>query len=71
MGTPISVEPFHVIRYVGVEYFRNVEDGDRFRVAFGQVESKRVMCQSLVGENHAEPVATSASAAENGFGLVN
>lgn len=53
-GTHISVEPFHLFRYLDAEAFRfnnrKVEDGDRFVKVLGQVEGKRLTYKNLIGE---------------------
>jgi len=57
-GTHVSVEPFHLFRYLDAESFRfnnrKVEDGDRFRKVLGGVEGKRLTYKSLIGENDLE-----------------
>ena len=54
-GTHVSVEPFHLFRYVDAESFRfnnrTVEDADRFRTALVGVEGKRLTYKTLIGEN--------------------
>lgn len=58
-GTHVSVEPFHLFRYVDAEAFRFNErkddDGGRFLAAMGGVEGKRLTYKSLIGED--QPVA--------------
>lgn len=50
-GTHISIEPFHLFRYLDAEAFRfnnrKVKDGDRFTKALGQVEGKRLTYKNL------------------------
>ena len=57
-GTHISVEPFHLFRYLDAECFRfnnrKTDDGDRFLKALGQVEGKRLTYKSMIGENDSE-----------------
>jgi len=64
-GTYISVEPFHLFRYLDAETFRfnnrKIEDGERFVKALGSVEGKRLMYKSLIGECDQEPNAASDS----------
>lgn len=58
-GTHISVEPFHLFRYLDAECFRfnnrKTDDGVRFLRALGQVEGKRLTYKSLIGENQPVP----------------
>ena len=55
-GTHVSVEPFHLFRYLDAECFRfnnrKTDDGERFLRAIGQVEGKRLTYKSLIGESH-------------------
>jgi transposase-like protein len=68
-GTHISVEPFHLFRYLDAEAFRynnrKVDDGDRFVKVLGQVGGKRLTYQSLIGESPAEPDSAIGSGEEN------
>lgn len=52
-GTYVSVEPFHLIRYLDEEAFRfnnrEVEDADRFRSVSVSVEGKRLTYKQLIG----------------------
>jgi hypothetical protein len=52
-GTHVSVEPFHLARYIDSEAFRfnnrNVEDGDRFVMALRGMEGKRLTYKALTG----------------------
>ena len=54
-GTYVSVEPFHLFRYLDEQTFRfnNRQDGDfgRFRLAASQVVGKRIMYKELSGRN--------------------
>lgn len=68
-GTYVSVEPFHLFRYLSEQEFRYnhrgskenpLHDGDRFRLAMSMIVGKRLTYEHLtgkdqVGENHAEP----------------
>lgn len=53
-GTYVSVEPFHLFRYVDEQSFRFNErwgkDGDRFRTVTGQVAGKRLTYKELTGK---------------------
>jgi transposase-like protein len=53
-GTYVSVEPFHLFRYLDEQAFRfnarNVNDGDRFRTVTEQVVGKRLTYQELTGK---------------------
>jgi transposase-like protein len=54
-GTHVSVEPFHLFRYLDSESFRfnnrKTDDGNRFLKAVGQVEGKRLTYKALIGQN--------------------
>ena len=53
-GTYVSVEPFHLFRYLDEQSFRfntrSGKDGDRFTQALRQVTGRRVTYQALTGE---------------------
>jgi hypothetical protein len=53
-GTHVSVEPFHLFRYVDAEAFRfnnrDVKDVDRFLLALQRMENKRLTYKALTGE---------------------
>jgi len=53
-GTHISIEPFHLFRYLDAECFRfnarKVNDGERFLKAVMGVEGKRLTYKNLIGE---------------------
>jgi transposase-like protein len=54
-GTYISVEPFHLFRYIDEQAFRynnrrDMNDGDRFRAAMGQIVGKRLTYAELTGK---------------------
>jgi hypothetical protein len=64
-GTYVSVEPFHLFRYVDEQAFRSnnrkVKDGDRFNKVLGQVVDRRVTYKELTGKvGETECLATSA-----------
>ena len=50
-GTYISVEPFHLFRYLDEEVFRFNNraycDGDRFMIVLGSVDGKRLTYDAL------------------------
>jgi transposase-like protein len=59
-GTYVSVEPFHLFRYLDEQIFRFnnratkkhfVSDSDRFELAFPQIAGKRLTYQGLIGHN--------------------
>jgi transposase-like protein len=58
-GTYVSVEPFHLFRYLDEQIFRFenratkkhfVSDSDRFQLAMSQVSGKRLTYQGLIGK---------------------
>jgi transposase-like protein len=60
-GTYVSVEPFHLFRYIDEQAFRYnnrgnrktpVHDGQRFEMMLSQVTGKRVMYKELTGKSH-------------------
>ena len=58
-GTYISVEPFHLFRYVDEEAFRfnerTITDSERFLSVLDTVTGKRLTYQQLTGKEPAEP----------------
>ena len=57
-GTYVSVEPFHLFRYVDEQAFRynNREDKtdfDRFKIALSQIVGKRLTYKALIGKEGA------------------
>ncbi|MEO8052760.1 MAG: IS1595 family transposase [Acidobacteriota bacterium] len=53
-GTYVSVEPYHLFRYVDEQAFRfnnrtNMNDGDRFDLAIRQIVGKRLTYSELIG----------------------
>ncbi len=55
-GTYVSVEPFHLFRYVDEQAFRfnnrkDMNDGDRFSLAVSQIVGKRLTFDQLIGKN--------------------
>ena len=58
-GTYVSVEPFHLFRYLDEQAFRynnqKTNDADRFNMALLGILAKRVMYKQLTGNN--EPSA--------------
>ena len=57
-GTYVSVEPFHLFRYLDEQAFRFNErtgtDADRFAHTLRQVTGRRVMYKDLIGESKKE-----------------
>lgn len=62
-GTYVSVEPFHLFRYVDEQVFRYnnratkdnpLNDADRFHLAVSQIVGKRLTYDELTGKNAAE-----------------
>jgi hypothetical protein len=54
-GTYISVEPYHLFRYVDEQAFRfnnrqNMDDSDRFNAVLGQIVGKRLTYVELIGK---------------------
>ena len=52
-GTYVSVEPFHLFRYLDEQAFRfnerKMNDADRFEKTLGQVTGRRVTYEKLIG----------------------
>jgi len=57
-GTYVSVEPYHLFRYLDEQAFRfnerEYEDGDRFRKAIGSVAGRRLTYDELTGHSVVE-----------------
>lgn len=58
-GTYVSVEPFHLFRYLDEQSFRynyrkDLNDGDRFSIVVSQVAGKRVTYKELTGKTSGE-----------------
>ncbi|MCY2952223.1 MAG: IS1595 family transposase [Planctomycetota bacterium] len=66
-GTHISVEPFHLFRYLDSECFRfnnrEVEDGDRFRLALRGMTGKRLTYKGLTGDLELHPTSNDSGVA--------
>jgi len=62
-GTHVSVEPFHLFRYLDAECFRfnnrKLKDGARFAGVLQSVGGKRLTYKSLIGEGDTEDRAAS------------
>jgi transposase-like protein len=59
-GTYVSVEPFHLFRYVDEQAFRynnrkDMNDADRFELAVSQIVGKRLTYKELTGHQNDEP----------------
>jgi hypothetical protein len=55
-GTYISVEPFHLYRYLDEQMFRfnnrkNMNDSQRFQLAMSQIGGKRLTYSTLTGKD--------------------
>ena len=65
--TYVSVDPFHLFRYLDEQSFRHNErtgrDGDRFTTVVGSAFAKRLTCRTLTGKDmaSAHDVTPSAS----------
>jgi transposase-like protein len=60
-GTYVSVEPFHLFRYLDEQTFRynnrnEMDDADRFKLALSQITGKRLTYEHLTGKDR-EPVS--------------
>jgi transposase-like protein len=58
-GTYVSVEPFHLFRYIDEQAFRynnrkDMHDGDRFEAAMRQIVGKRLTYAELTGKSEEE-----------------
>ena len=61
-GTYVSVEPFHLIRYLDEQVFRSsnrkdLDDADRFNLAVSQIVGKRLTFAELTGKAMADAEA--------------
>jgi len=59
-GTYVSVEPFHLFRYLDEQAFRynkreDIDDRGRFDMAVSQIIAKRLTWNRLTGNNQKEP----------------
>jgi transposase-like protein len=59
-GTYVSVEPFHLFRYLDEQSFRynyrkEMDDFDRFKLAVSQIVGKRLTWNEATGKNHEPP----------------
>ena len=59
-GTYVSVEPFHLFRYLDEQAYRynnrkEMSDYDRFRLAASQIVGKRLTWNEVTGKNHEPP----------------
>jgi len=58
-GTYVSVEPFHLFRYLDEQSFRynnrkGLNDGERFSIVLSQIAGKRLTYQELIGKTPKE-----------------
>ena len=61
-GTYVSVEPYHLFRYVDEQAFRfnnrrDMNDADRFSAVVSQIVGRRLTYKALIGKNEEETVA--------------
>ena len=72
-GTHVSIEPFHLTRYVDSEAFRfnnrGFNDGQRFILAVQGIEGKRLTYKGLIGASEVAPASDRVE--ENIGGLLN
>jgi transposase-like protein len=59
-GTYVSVEPFHLFRYIDEQAFRynnrkGMDDADRFKLALSQIVGKRLTYKHLTGKDTTAP----------------
>jgi transposase-like protein len=61
-GTYVSVEPFHLFRYLDEQAFRynerKVDDGARFAEILSAIAGKRLTYKQLIGQDAGSPAAT-------------
>jgi transposase len=63
-GTYISVEPFHLFRYLDEQVFRcnnrKMNDGDRFNIVVKEIVGKRLTWDQLTGkaDDRCQPTET-------------
>src|SRR5271169_2117353 len=62
-GTYVSVEPFHLFRYLDEQAFRynnrkDMDDYDRFRLALSQIAGKRLTYEHLTGKDRETDTAS-------------
>lgn len=68
-GTYVSVEPFHLFRYVDEQAFRfnnrkPMNDGDRFQYAMRKIVGKRLTYDELTGKTESDEARTTESSPE-------
>jgi len=63
-GTYVSVEPFHLFRYLDEQAFRfnerKTDDGGRFAQTLSQAVGRRVTYKQLTGKTETEPTLSPA-----------
>jgi len=69
-GTYVSVEPFHLFRYLDEQTFRynnrkGLNDGQRFALAMSQVAGKRLTYSELTGKNESPRHETTGTGKRN------
>jgi transposase-like protein len=69
-GTHISIEPFHLFRYLDSETFRfnnrKANDWERFALGVGGISGKRLTYKALIGETEQHLPSGNDGASENG-----
>jgi transposase-like protein len=69
-GTHVSVEPFHLFRYLDAQAFRfnnrKANDGERFTMALGAVKGKRLTYKALIGNGNESSTLDFGSGEANG-----
>jgi transposase-like protein len=65
-GTYVSVEPFHLFRYLDEQTFRynnrkDLNDGQRFNLAMSQISGKRLTYSQLTGKNESPRYETTGT----------
>ena len=70
-GTYVSVEPFHLFRYLDEQAFRfnnrKMDDGERFVYAMRKVVGKRLTYKELIGQTEPQDGQTETDSTEVPF----
>jgi len=70
-GTHVSVEPFHLFRYLDAECFRfnnrALTDGERFAIVASCLAGKRLTYKALTGELEAAPASDKGEESESDY----
>jgi hypothetical protein len=74
-GTHVSVEPYHLFRYLDAECFRfnnrTLTDGERFAIVASCLAGKRLTYKALTGELEDAPSPEGDNAEESGGDYLN